>query len=339
MIERIIRALRAVWEFGRKRLFRRPRGRWISGTVRDPDGRLMYAPLTRPSRDYQLFAPRRRNGAAPQPLLVMLHGCKQRPRVFAAGTRMNRLAAKEGFVVLYPAQGLFANPLRCWNWFDPAVLRGNGEAAIIVAMIREVATQHPIDPQRIYVAGMSSGGALANVLANRYGTLFAACATHSGIMFGGAASLSSASHAMADGSAASPEDPTTGASRPGRVRRDFVPTLIIQGDADDTVHPANARQIEAQSLASYSQSSPENETITTRASEYSSAGRRYEIQEHVVRGRVIVCRVIVEGLGHAWSGGDARYPFNDPVGPDATLMIWRFLSAHRRATLPEHAES
>jgi poly(hydroxyalkanoate) depolymerase family esterase len=338
MIERIIRGLRAAWEFGRKWLFRRPRGRWISGATRDPDGRLMYAPWARPSRDYQLFAPRRREGAAPQPLVVMLHGCKQRPRVFAAGTRMNRLAAREGFLVLYPAQGWSANPLRCWNWFDPAVLRGQGEAAIVVAMIREIASQHAIDPQRIYVAGMSSGGALATVLANRYGALFAACASHSGIMFRGAASVWSASHAMTDGSAASPENTITGVSRPGRARRDFVPTLVIQGDADDTVHPANAEQIEAQSLAAYSQAFPDNDTVTTRASEQSSAGRRYVVQEHVVRGRVIVCRIVVEGLGHAWSGGDARYPFNDAVGPDATSMIWRFLSAHRRETLPEHAE-
>jgi poly(hydroxyalkanoate) depolymerase family esterase len=337
MLTRIIRGLRAAWVFGRKRLFRRPRGRWISGTVHDPHGRLMYAPWARPSRDYQLFVPRHRNGAALRPLVVMLHGCRQRPRVFAAGTRMNRLAAKEGFLVLYPAQGWFANPMRCWSWFDPAVLRGNGEAAIVVAMIREIASLHAVDPERIYVAGMSSGGALANVLATRYGGLFAASATHSGIMFGGAASLWSASHAMADGSAASPEH-TISAARLGRVRRDFVPTLVIQGDADDTVHPANAKQIEAQSVASYGNAYPENETITTRASEHSRAGRRYSIQEHVVRGRAIVVRIIVEGLGHAWSGGDARYPFNDPAGPDATSMIWRFLSAHRRETPPEHAE-
>jgi poly(hydroxyalkanoate) depolymerase family esterase len=294
----------------------------------------MHAPWARPSRDYQLFVPRRRHGAGAPPLVVMLHGCKQRPRVFAAGTRMNRLAAKEGFLVLYPAQGRFANPLRCWNWFDPAVLRGNGEAAIIVAMVRQIASQHAIDPQRIYVAGMSSGGALANVLTNRYGALFAAAATHSGIMFRGASSLWSASHAMADGSTASPERTIAGASPPGRVRRDFVPTLVIQGDADDTVNPANAGQIEAQSLASYGQAFPESETITTRTSEHSSAGRRYVIQEHVVRGRVIIVRIMVEGLGHAWSGGDARYPFNDPVGPDATSIIWRFLSAHRRETSP-----
>ena len=162
---------------------------------------------------------------------------------------MNQLAERHDFIVLYPEQSRQANPFGCWNWFDPAVLRGTGEAAAIARIVRSVMKRYPVDPTRIYVAGMSAGGAMACVLAARYGSLFAACAIHSGLMYRAAASPMAAGAAMRRGSARSAVETARESALASRTSAAFVPTLVIHGARDETVRPVNADQIVEQSLA------------------------------------------------------------------------------------------
>jgi len=171
------------------------------------------------TRAFKLFAPAGFEGES-LPLVVMLHGCTQDPDDFAAGTRMNELAQGDGFFVLYPAQAARSNSHKCWNWFSPAdQRRGAGEPALLAGMVRHVLQTHPIDPDRVYVAGLSAGGAMAAVLAHEYPDLFAAAGVHSGVAPGAAHDVPSAFSVMKNGPTAAPPWPSAGAtSWPNRER-------------------------------------------------------------------------------------------------------------------------
>ena len=282
-------------------------------------------------RAYRLYLPAAASSRDGLPLLVMLHGCGQDALAFAEGTRMNQLAERHDFIVLYPEQSRSANSFGCWNWFQPTVLRGDGEAAAIARIVRRVVKRHGVDSTRVYVAGMSAGGAMTSVLANRYGSLFAACAVHSGLMYRAAASPVAAAAAMRRGSS----DPILGTAREAAQELPesaaFVPTLVIHGDVDDTVHPVNAEQIveQVRTLAA-SHDTPARPLAETVERRVASSRRAYQLRDYERGGRVVLRKIVVEGLGHAWSGGDERHQFNDPQGPDASQLIWDFVREFRR---------
>src|SRR6266481_5348834 len=148
---------------------------------------------------YKLYIPARfRRGRSS--LLVMLHGCGQTPEDFATGTRMNDLADKYGFLVVYPAQSAAANAFTCWNWFrgkDQA--REAGEPALIAGITREVAFEYAVDAAHTYIAGLSAGGAMAVVLGATYPDIFSAIGVHSGLPYRAAHDASSAMAAMRGG--------------------------------------------------------------------------------------------------------------------------------------------
>ena len=191
------------------------------------------------ARDYRLFLPPAVPGQA-MPLVLMLHGCTQQPEDFAAGTGMNEAALARGLAVLYPAQSAQANPARCWNWFKPNhQQRGRGEPALLASLVRAVLAEHPmLDPARVYVAGLSAGGAMAAILGQAYPELFAAVGVHSGLPVGVARDAGAALQAMQTGTAAGQR-----AAQPG------PPTIVFHGDQDSTVHPANGDQVLAAALA------------------------------------------------------------------------------------------
>ena len=264
-------------------------------------------------RDYRLFIPPQVEHG-PLPLVVMLHGCTQDPEDFAAGTAMNEAALAQGFFVLYPAQSQQANPQRCWNWFKQNhQQRGRGEPSLIAGMTRDVMAQHSIDPARVYVAGLSAGGAMAAILGDAYPDLYAAVGVHSGLAAGAAADLPSALAAMKAGSA------STGAGAGG------TPAIVFHGDADATVHPRNGEQAVAASAGAGS-------TIEElRVPGSSGNGRASTRRVHrAADGRVLAEHWLVHGAAHAWSGGSANGSYTDARGPDATGEMLRFFFEHPR---------
>jgi poly(hydroxyalkanoate) depolymerase family esterase len=264
------------------------------------------------AREYKLFIPPHAD-AAPLPLVVMLHGCTQTPDDFAAGTGMNELALAQGFYVLYPAQSKQANPQACWNWFKHThQQRGRGEPALLAGMTRKVMAQHAIDSRRVYVAGLSAGGAMAAILASAYPDLYAAVGVHSGLAAGAAGDLPSALSAMKGGAAGS------------AVTVHGVPTIVFHGDADATVHPANGEHVVKASApadcAVEIQRVPQGQSRASTRRIYSDARNGTVVAEHW----------LVHGTAHAWSGGRSHGSYTDSRGPDASAEMLRFFLEHPR---------
>jgi len=283
-------------------------GRFIAGAFTNHAG----------SREYKLYVPRGRRGRA-FPLVVMLHGCMQTPDDFATGTRMNGYAEQEGWCVVYPAQTGSANVSRCWNWFKTAdQQRDQGEPAIIADLTRAVVHAYDLDASRVYVAGLSAGGAMAAVMGSTYPDLYAAVGIHSGIAYAVAHDLPSAFSAMRGGAAAPAIDSAT-ALVP-------VPTIVFHGDQDTTVHPRNADHVVAQSATVSATRGPSVKIETGAVPD----GHGYTRAIHQdPRGQVFLEQWVVHGAGHAWSGGSAEGSFTDPRGPDATREMLRFFAGFR----------
>jgi poly(hydroxyalkanoate) depolymerase family esterase len=262
-------------------------------------------------RNYKLYIPRRPQ-TGKRALLVMLHGGTQDADDFAAGTRMNTLAEEHGFLVAYPNQSKTANASLCWNWFSPEhQKRGRGEPAIIAGITSAIVADYDIDPARVFVAGLSAGGAMAVVMGATYPDLYAAVGVHSGLPYRSAADLPSAFAAMRGDAKRGPSANSRGTSEEGpRVR-----TIIFHGDADNIVHPSNATSM----------------VDAERASEsIEHAKARHPTRAHTRRmtrdrnGAVVVEHWLVHGSGHAWSGGSPDGSYTDPHGPDASREMLRF---------------
>lgn len=267
---------------------------------------------------YKLFVPSSYVGA-PMPLIVMLHGGGQNADDFALGTGMNALAERHACLVAYPEQSSSANWSMCWNWFDQAHHhRGQGEPALIAGVTKKIQTDYAVDRTRVYVAGLSAGGAMAIILARTYPDLFAAVGCHSGLAHGSATDRFGAMRAMQDGVA---PDALVDA-RPAAS----IPVIVFHGDLDGTVHPKNGIGVVQQCIDGYAaQVRSRNGEITLTKERGTRAGRGFI--RHVHRsetGHVLAEHWMVTGTGHAWSGGDRRGSYTDANGPDASKEMLRF---------------
>lgn len=281
------------------------------------------------ARAYKLYIPASPAAGEALPLLVMLHGCKQSPDDFAAGTRMNELAERLGFLVAYPGQASQANSSGCWNWFKPQDQgRDQGEPAVIAGITQEVAAGHAVDRRRIFVAGLSAGAAMAVVLGETYPDLYAAVGAHSGLPYGAAHDVPSAFAAMKGGKGSLPG---MAAGAPRRAAN-AVPTIVFHGDRDPTVDPCNGTQIVAQArtLAADFGSAPAGlEGRTERGT--APGGRAFSRTTYTdAHGQVWVEQWLLHGAGHAWSGGSPRGSYTDPAGPDASAEMLRFFLSQER---------
>lgn len=312
------------------RTARRGRSRFLEGTFKDSSAA---APERNERRelDYRLYLPSGSSQRDGLPLIVMLHGCKQDSLTFAEGTRMNALAEECRFAVLYPEQSPRSNPLRCWNWFESASLVGAGEAALLARLIVQVTDRRPIDPRRVYLVGMSAGGAMACVLAVRHSRLFAACATHSGVMYGAAHSPLQALAAMQSGATAASMEESRRMMRDSGESAVTVPTLVIHGEHDTTVNPANAQQIIDELKFREEFIDPAGGALLPAVELRIDAGRGYRQQDYTRQGSVVLRKILIAGLAHAWSGGDDRLEFNDAAGPAASRLVVDFVMQYQRA--------
>jgi poly(3-hydroxybutyrate) depolymerase len=265
-------------------------------------------------------------------LLVLLHGCRQTPEDFAAATRIAALADSNGWLVLLPRQSSKANAWTCWNWFDKATSAGRGEAAIVVAQIRAVRRAYRVHPRRIFVAGMSAGGCLAAVLGLRHPKLFAGVAAHSAVACGAASGPMAAMQVLAHGADTAVEQIGATARDAASRRALPVPLLVVHGGDDHVVSLRNARQLVRQYLVFNGRLDPkemapdELPPPDREITQQLSPGRTATTIEYRDGARTLVRMVRVDGLGHAWSGGDATFPYNDPLPPDATALLGAFVA-------------
>jgi len=282
---------------------------FVAGSYRDRAG----------SRAYKLYIPSFYRHGQAVPLVVMLHGCTQSPDDFAAGTRMNALAEEHTCLIVYPAQAAAANASKCWNWFSPGdQRRGHGEPALIAGITRRIMRDYSVDRQRVYVAGLSAGGAAAAIMGATYPDLYAAIGVHSGLACGAASDLPSAFAAMRQATRV-PINRAGDASGAAGFRRG-VPTIVFHGDQDTTVHPGNG------------------DAVIARAKETTAPDLRLSVQhgrvpgghaysrtvQHDASGRAILEQWVIHGAGHAWSGGSPAGSYTDPRGPDAAREMLRF---------------
>ncbi len=288
-------------------------GEWLAGVAVGPAG----------LRRYRLYRPPNIAFGERLPLIVMLHGCGQDANSFAASTRMNLLAGRERFLVLYPEQDRLSNPQGCWNWFDTTGGRAQGEAALIMSAITQVCLVHAGDRERVAVAGMSAGASMAALLATRYPESFKAVTMHSGVPPGTAHSTLSALGAMKGYGARGSRAPTLAS-----MAAPWPPLQVIHGGADSVVAARNGRAA-VQLWAEAAGARAGAERTVQR-------GQRYPMTVVDFRRSGITLATLVEigPLGHAWSGGSAREPYSDARGPDASRMVWAFAAKQFEVATP-----
>ena len=273
------------------------------------------------------------------PLVVLLHGCKQDAADFALGTGMNELAEAEKYLVLYPEQSSSANSMRCWNWFDAAhQSRGSGEPKMIAALIRKVIKTHGADPSRVYIAGLSAGGAMAAIMAGLYPELFAAVGVHSGLPPGAATDVISAFSAMRRGARRGRAAAgSTSAANDAKLDENdafVMPTIVFHGSADKTVNPDNGEQITQAALAALSSAGITLGKVEQSEDSPGAPSGRRDTTRTIYRaadGKSFVEHWAIGSGPHAWSGGDAAGSFTDPHGPSASQAMVEFFLQHRRA--------
>ena len=250
------------------------------------------------------------------PLVVLLHGCQQDALDFSHGTAMNALAEEHQAMVLYPEQITSGNAMRCWNWFDPSHQQaGRGEPGMIAALARKMIAQHGADPDRVYVAGLSAGGAMAAVVANLYPHLFAAVGVHSGLAAGAAQSMMQAFSAMQEGAKGS--------------HTTALPTIVFHGSADQTVNPSNAKYITQAALAAFKAEGLE--LVKSKANVKNPGDETADRTLYSdTNGKPLVESWRITAGPHAWSGGNAQGSYTDPDGPDASRAMLAFFLLHHK---------
>lgn len=287
------------------------------------------------TRTYKLYIPANypaESGEAAA-MIVMLHGCTQSPDDFAAGTRMNALADRYGFLVVYPAQAVDANGSRCWNWFrSEDQKRDSGEPALIAGITREVASTYHVDAQRVFVAGMSAGAAMAVTLGALYPDLYVAVGAHSGLPYRAAHDMPSAFAAMKGGAGPTDQPKQSGSTAANCAEASSrTPTIVFHGDYDRTVNARNSVAIVEQVTLAGSDNEGLRRNVQTGTAR---GGRKYSRTDYIDEAnQPIAEHWIVHGAAHAWSGGSPRGSFTDAGGPDASAEMIRFFYSQRREPL------
>lgn len=280
-------------------------GIWLAGFAMALEG----------GRRFQLFKPTSMVIGERAPVVVMLHGCGQDAKEFAASAQMNAVAVRERFLVLYPEQDRLANAQRCWNWFELRNRRADGEMSLILQAIDQACLFHGGDPDRVAIVGLSAGASMAGLLASRHPERFRGVVMHSGVAPGLAHSNGSAWRAMRG------QVPVRAVSTgDGAGAMPLPPLLVIQGGADRVVVPGNGRRL-AEWWAGATEAREGVPRHVQRGNRYAMVVTSFASK----RGEEVALVEIAE-LGHAWSGGARKRRFSDARGPSASRLAWRFLA-------------
>jgi len=307
-------------------------GEWVKGSATSAAG----------SRSYSLWVPTGYDKRKPAPLVMMLHGCMQNPQGLAAISGINTVADKNNFLVVYPEQIKEANPLQCWNWFDPKhQARDTGEPSILAAIVAGVRASHKVDAKRTYVAGVSAGAAMAVVMGVTYPDVFSAIGVHSGLAFKAGTDVQSGLAAMKQGG---PDPKPLGllafkAMEKNRKAARRMPVIVFHGDSDPYLNPVNADQVTTQWVTTndYLDDGRDNGSVKSAPVKTVQgsipAGHSFTRSIYNDRsGRLLLEKWIIKGLGHAWSGSPAVSAFGDPKGPNASEEMWRFFGETSRVS-------
>ncbi len=268
--------------------------------------------------DMLAYAPRRLKSGSP--LVVVLHGCSQDALGYDASSGWSRLADELGFAVVFPEQRRANNPGGCFNWFLPAdSARGLGEIRSIREMVEHMATTHRIDRGRMFVTGLSAGGAMTSALLADYPDVFSAGAVIAGLPCGAASSVQEAFRAMSD-PRPQPQEKLGDMVRAASQHEGPWPrTLVLHGTADETVAPGNADAIVSQWLDVHGLSLGE-----AREDAVDGQRRRSWTQD----GRTLVQQIMIAEMGHGApldAGlGERKAPFMLDVGLSSTRRIADF---------------
>lgn len=281
------------------------------------------------SLSYELSVPSAYRAGTAVPLVVALHGCTETADAFRQLTHFDQLGEKENAIVVFPDRSNFTDSTSCWNWYKSAHMqRGSGEPALIAGLTADVMSRYSIDPHRVYVAGLSAGGAMASVMGATYPDVFAAAGVGSGCEY--AASAACAGYHGID-----PEDAGKQAYAAMGAQRRVMPVIVFQGDRDTTVPEVNAEQVVQQWQATddWADDGARNDSIPPEpyASTDATAqgGRTYTVERYADgHDRELLEFWLVHGMTHAWSGGCACEQYSDPAGPDETAAMFAFFTSH-----------
>ena len=268
----------------------------------------------------------------PLPLVVMLHGCKQTATDFAESTRMNQLAERKGFAVLYPQQSAAADANRCWHWYRRATQQGNGDVSLIAEMIQQLRARHRLDTTRTYVAGLSAGAGLATILALRHPQLIAAAGLHSAPVYGTSDSPMSGFQAMQQGASVHHRQAVSEFTD-SKLHFPGMPVMLIQGRSDSVVRRVNVDHLSAQfSVVNAPWITRAQPVVKSYAGRSSGRSPRhaYKTTTYYAGRKPMLVKCEIDLLGHAWSGGEGSFDFSTSEGPDASLLMWAFFSRHQR---------
>ncbi|MDQ3077703.1 MAG: PHB depolymerase family esterase [Pseudomonadota bacterium] len=254
------------------------------------------------------------------PLVVVLHGCTQNAAGFNRGSGWSELADRHGFALLYPEQRRGNNPNLCFNWYAPAdARRGRGEAASIRQMVVKMIAAHDVDPARIFVTGLSAGGAMTAVMLATYPELFAGGAIIAGLPFATADTVSEALERMRG--QGGPDDRKLAALTAGASKHDGPwPTLSVwHGSSDTIVDPVNAEAIVSQwrSVQGIEAAPATVETVD---------GHRRRAWTDA-KGREVIEQYDISGMGHGVPLDSAG---NDSVGSVGAHMLEAGISSTNR---------
>jgi poly(hydroxyalkanoate) depolymerase family esterase len=295
--------------------------------------------------EYLVYRPETAAADAEMPLVLALHGCTQDPFMLEAASGLKSLADTEQFMLIYPQQNANASPHRCWNWYEPRnQSRETGEASMLAGIVRQVSENYAVDDSRIYVTGLSSGGAMTSILASCFPDLFAAAAVHSGMAYKSANSAAQALIAPISGNQTPPNVAGEAAYNCSGTQNQTIPVLVLHGTSDTVVFPINGRHTleEFAQMNDFEDDGEDNDSVQAAPSNSQSqqveGGHIYTIEDYVYNGELLMQVYIVDGLQHMWSGGTGIYPLSDPKAPNATEIFWNFMSQYQLANTQEAPE-